>query len=55
MKIDPSNRQFWDNEARLKAIGKGMNSPFQMKKSCWKGFERVPGTKKGSKGSCKKI
>ena len=21
---------------------------------CWKGFKRVPGTKKGSKGSCKK-
>ena len=22
--------------------------------SCWKGYERVPGTKKGTKGSCKK-
>ena len=22
--------------------------------SCWKGYERVPGTKKGAKGSCKK-
>jgi len=26
------------------------NSPF----NCWKGFERVPGTKKRAKGSCKK-
>ena len=26
------------------------DSPF----NCWKGYERVPGTKKGSKGSCKK-
>jgi hypothetical protein len=23
-------------------------------KSCWKGYERVPGKKPGSKGSCKK-
>ena len=55
MKKSPSDREFWDNEARLKAIGKGRNSPFQMKGFCWKGFERVSGTKKGSKGSCKKI
>ena len=27
-----------------------MISPF----SCWKGYERVPGTKKGAKGSCRK-
>tara|TARA_R100000995_G_scaffold65366_2_gene34387 strand:+ start:264 stop:617 length:354 start_codon:yes stop_codon:yes gene_type:complete len=27
-----------------------MKSPF----SCWKGYERVPGTKKGAKGSCRK-
>jgi hypothetical protein len=26
----PENRLFWDNEARLKAVGKGMNSPFKM-------------------------
>ena len=25
-------------------------SPF----NCWKGYERVPGTKKGAKGSCRK-
>lgn len=24
------------------------------KMSCWKGYERVPGTKAGSKGSCRK-
>ncbi len=24
------------------------------KKSCWKGYERVPGTKAGDKGSCRK-
>lgn len=22
-------------------------------KSCWKGYERTPGTKKGTKGSCR--
>ena len=48
------NREWWDNEARLKALGKGHNSPFQMKKSCWKGYERTPGTTKGAKGSCQK-
>jgi hypothetical protein len=26
------------------------NSPLP----CWKGYERVPGTKKGAKGSCRK-
>ena len=25
-------------------------SPF----NCWKGYERVPGTQKGAKGSCRK-
>ena len=30
MKKSPSDREFWDNEARLKALGKGMNSPFKM-------------------------
>ena len=30
MKKSPSDRRFWDNEARLKALGKGMNSPFKM-------------------------
>jgi hypothetical protein len=30
MKKSPSDRKFWDNEARLKALGKGMNSPFKM-------------------------
>lgn len=24
------------------------------KKSCWKGYERVPGKKAGEKGSCRK-
>ena len=28
------------------------NNPFPVK--CWKGYERVPGTKKGAKGSCRK-
>ena len=49
MKIDPSNRQFWDNEARLKALGKGMNSPFQMKNTCWKGYEPIGMKKKNGK------
>lgn len=31
MKVSPKNRKFWDNEARLKAVGKGMNSPFKLK------------------------
>jgi len=35
--------------------GYSIGSPATMKKSCWKGFKRVSGTKKGSKGSCKKI
>ena len=26
------------------------NSPFK----CWKGYERVPGTKRGAKKSCRK-
>ena len=26
------------------------NSPFK----CWQGYERVPGTKRGAKGSCRK-
>ena len=26
------------------------NSPLP----CWKGYERVPGTKRGAKGSCRK-
>ena len=30
MKVSPKNRKFWDNEARLKALGKGMNSPFKI-------------------------
>ena len=55
MKKSPSDREFWDNEARLKAIGKGRNSPFQMKGSCWPGYEAKGKKKKGSKGSCKKI
>jgi hypothetical protein len=24
------------------------------KKSCWEGYERTPGTKKGAQGSCRK-
>lgn len=38
---------FWDNEARKKAIGKGMNSPFGMK--CWPGF-KAEGKKKSPSG-----
>jgi hypothetical protein len=34
MKLTKTNykeyRKFWDSEARLRAIGKGMNSPFRM-------------------------
>ena len=33
-----------------------MLSPFNKKKcNCWKGHERVPGTKPCAKGSCRKI
>lgn len=49
MKKSPSDRKFWDNEARLKALGKGRNSPFQMKGSCWKGYE-AKGKKKSPSG-----
>ena len=28
-----NKRIYWDNEARLKALGKGHNSPFQIKKN----------------------
>ena len=38
------NREWWDNEARLKALGKGHNSPFQMN-SCWDGY-KAEGKKK---------
>jgi hypothetical protein len=30
------DREWWDNEARLKAIGKGHNSPFHAKDACYK-------------------
>ena len=29
-KPGPENRLFWDNEARLRSVGKGMNSLFRM-------------------------
>ena len=35
-----------------KKTSSGKKKPAQ--KSCWKGYERVPGTKKGEKGSCRK-
>jgi|TARA_R110000822_G_scaffold300786_1_gene424294 hypothetical protein len=47
--MDVNNREFWDNEARLKALGKGKNSPLQMKASCWEGYE-AKGTKKSPSG-----
>ena len=34
-------RALMDNEARLKALGKGINSPFKMKNPCWKGYEAI--------------
>jgi hypothetical protein len=34
----------------LKDKGYGHSSPVK----CWSGYNRVPGTKKGAKGSCKK-
>jgi hypothetical protein len=38
----PENRLFWDNEARLRAVGKGMNSPFEMKNTCkWRQDETL--------------
>jgi hypothetical protein len=55
MKKSPSDRKFWDNEARLKALGKGMNSPFNnedgspLKASCWSGYE-AKGKKKSPSG-----
>jgi len=46
----PEDRLFWDNEARLKAVGKGMNSPLNMKNPCWKGYEAIGmKTSKGKK------
>lgn len=39
MKLTKNNykeyRKFWDNEARLKALGKGMNSPLNLKDACY--------------------
>jgi|TARA_R110002094_G_scaffold48280_3_gene60030 hypothetical protein len=29
------NREWWDNEARLKALGKGHNSPLSQKDACY--------------------
>lgn len=49
MKVSPKDRKFWDNEARLKALGKGMNSPFKMKNTCWKGYEPIGMKKKNGK------
>ena len=37
-----------------KKKGCGGKVGFGMKSVCWKGYERVPGTKKYSKGSCRK-
>ena len=34
-------RALMDNEARLKALCKGINSPFKMKNPCWKGYEAI--------------
>jgi len=31
------------------------HSPYDKKCNCWKGHERVPGTKSCAKGSCRKI
>lgn len=30
------------------------SKPSPTKKSCWEGYERTPGTKKGAQGSCRK-
>ena len=30
------------------------DKPSPAKKSCWEGYERTPGTKKGAQGSCRK-
>jgi len=35
-----NKRIYWDNEARLKALGKGHNSPFQMKKNRLKEIDK---------------
>lgn len=46
------DREWWDNEARLKAIGKGHNSnsnPITMKNTCWKGYEPIGMKKKNGK------
>lgn len=34
--------------------GKANNSESSNKKQCWSGYERVPGKKAGSEGSCRK-
>ena len=53
------DREWRDNEARLKAIGKGHNSPFQMN-SCWDGYKaegkkKSPSGKKTASGNIKMV
>ena len=53
------DRKWWDNEARLKAIVKGHNSPFQMN-SCWDGYKaegkkKSPSGKKTASGNIKMV
>jgi len=38
------------NEKELEALFQERAIQF----ACWKGYERVPGTKEGAKGSCRK-
>lgn len=46
-----SNKFPLNQEVTMNADGSG--GPVSALK-CWKGYKRVPGTKKGAKGSCKK-
>jgi len=39
-----------DDHNKLEKLGYNHKSPL----NCWKGYERVPGTKKNAKGSCRK-
>lgn len=50
--LDEEGNQYqWD--APIGSIKRGEDS-LNEKMKCWKGYERVPGTKAGTKGSCRK-
>ena len=48
----PTDKALKDSAAKMVSPFKMTPSPSALK--CWKGYERVPGTKEFSPGSCKK-